>query len=202
MPEVPREFSVVSQHQVIPSSVLTEISDFIYTFDRVTVHEAWQAAALRGAPAIVRLRRLEVCFFSAWDFHLPPGGSWQLIEFNDNGSGFIFAAIINALYYEAAALGPEKRVAAPVNSPAFNQHIGDLVKQEARAFFGECPDDLLLIVDDAESLQRGFCLQTSAWIRWAWGIERRRRGPRAAAPSHDARKSCVAQRWVPKATLD
>jgi len=155
MPEVPREFSVVPQHQVIPSAILAEIAGFIHVFDRVTTREAWQAAALCEAPAIVQLRRSEVCFFSAWDFHLPPEGGWQLIEFNDNGSGFIFAAIINALYLEVAGLGQEKRIAAPARLPAFNQHIGDLVEQEARIFFGECPADLFLILDDAQSLQQG-----------------------------------------------
>src|ERR1019366_2717029 len=125
MPEVPGEFSVVPRHQVLPSAVLAEIAGFIRVFDQVTTHEAWQAAARREAPAIARLRRPEVCFFSAWDFHLPPEGGWQLIEFNDNGSGFLFAAIINALDHEA------------------------------RAFFEECPADLFLILDDAESLQHG-----------------------------------------------
>src|SRR5215813_14564843 len=105
MPEVPAEFSVVPQHQVIAGAVLAEISDFIRAFDRVTGRGAWQAAALREAPPIAQLRRPEVCFFSAWDFHLPPAGGWQLIEFNDNGSGFMFAAIVNALYYDAAGLG-------------------------------------------------------------------------------------------------
>ena len=155
MPEVPGEFSVVTQHQVIPETPLAEISDFIRTFDRVTAREAWQAAVLREAPAIVQLRRTEVCFFSAWDFHLPPGGGWQLIEFNDNGSGFIFTAIVNALYYEAAGLVDEKRMTAPAPLLAFNQRIGDFVEQEAKAFFGECPDELFLVIDDAESLQQG-----------------------------------------------
>ena len=155
MPEVPGEFSVVPQHQVVPSAILAGISDFILSFDRVTAREAWQAAALRDAPAIAQLRRPEVCFFSAWDFHLPPEGDWQLIEFNDNGSGFIFAAIINALYYETAGLGQEQRIVAPAHLPAFNQHIGDSVEQEVRAFFGECPDGLFLVLDDAESLQQG-----------------------------------------------
>lgn len=155
MPQVPGEFSVVPRHQVIPSSVLAEISDFIRAFDRVTTRDAWRAAALREAPPIAQLGRSEVCFFSAWDFHLPVGGGWQLIEFNDNGSGLLFAAIINALYYEAAGLGPEEGIAAPVGLPAFNQQIGDFVEREARVFFGERPSDLLLVLDDAESLQRG-----------------------------------------------
>ena len=85
MPEAPGVFSVVPQHQVISSAILAGISDFIRCFDRVTARKDWQAAALCKAPAIAQLRRHEVCFFSAWDFHLPAGGSWQLIEFNDNG---------------------------------------------------------------------------------------------------------------------
>jgi hypothetical protein len=77
MPDVPGELSLVPQHQVIPAAILAEISDFIRTFDRVTGRMAWQGAALREAPVIARLRRPEVCFFSAWDSHLPPeGGCW------------------------------------------------------------------------------------------------------------------------------
>src|SRR5258705_313652 len=85
MPEAPQEFSVVPQHQAIPGAILAEISDFIRAFDRVTGRRAWQVTALREAPPIVQFRRQEVCFFSTWDFHLPPVASWQLIEFNDNG---------------------------------------------------------------------------------------------------------------------
>jgi hypothetical protein len=110
---------------------------------------------LRDVPAIAQLRRPETCFFSAWDFHLPPQGGWQLIEFNDNGSGFIFAAIINALYYTAARLELEESVAAPESVSEFGQHIVNLVEKEADAFFEEGPADLFLILDDAGSLQRG-----------------------------------------------
>jgi len=152
---MPGEFSVVPQHQVIPGAILAGISEFIHCFDRVTARETWQAAALLEAPAIAQLRRPEVCFFSAWDFHLPPGSSWELIEFNDNGSGFIFAAIINAVYYEAAGLGREEGIAAPAPMPTFNQNIAGMVEREARAFFGERPAGLLLVLDDAESLQGG-----------------------------------------------
>ncbi len=35
MPRVPGEFSVVPQHQTIPTSMLAEIVDFIRSFDRV-----------------------------------------------------------------------------------------------------------------------------------------------------------------------
>ncbi len=155
MPEVPREFSVVPQHQVIPGATLREIARFIHVFDQVTRREAWQVAARRDAPEIAQLWRPEICFFSAWDFHLPPEGGCQLIEFNDNGSGFLFAAIINALYYEAARFEEKQSIAAPVDFSTFTRHIGDLVEQEARAFFKECPSDLFLILDDAESLRGG-----------------------------------------------
>lgn len=155
MPEVPREFSVVPQHQVIPGTTLGEIARFIHVFDQVTGREAWQAAARRDAPAIAQMRRPEICFFSAWDFHLPLEGGCQLIEFNDNGSGCLFAAIINAVYYEAARLGENKSIAAPVDFSTFARSIVDLVEQEARAFFGEWPGGLLLILDDAESLRGG-----------------------------------------------
>jgi hypothetical protein len=156
MPEVPGEFSVVPQHQVIPKAILAEISDFIRAFDRATARGTWQVAALREAPPVAQVRRPEVCFFSAWDFHCPPGDGWQLIEFNDNGSGFIFAAIINALYFEMEGLAQDKRIAPPPHLPSFKQRIRDFVEQEARAFFAEYPGDLLfLILDDPDSLQQG-----------------------------------------------
>jgi hypothetical protein len=155
MPEVPGEFSVVPHHQVIPCAIVAEIAGFIRVFDQVTRREAWQTAALREAPPIAQLRRPEVCFFSAWDFHLPPEGGFELIEFNDNGSGFLFAAIINAVYHEAAGLWQEKSIAAPSPIPAFNQRIASFVEQEARALFQELPSDLFLVHDDAESLRQG-----------------------------------------------
>ena len=155
MPDVPGEFSVVPQHQVIPSTTLAEIAKFISTFDQVTTRETWQAAAQRDAPAIAKFKRPEVCFFSAWDFHLTPEHGCQLIEFNDNGSGVLFAAIINDLYHSAFALGKEKSIASPVEFAAFNRHIADLVEQEARSFFRKAADGLFLVLDDVESLQRG-----------------------------------------------
>ena len=50
MPPVPGEFSVVPQHQVIPASILAEISDFIRAFDRVTGRHGLAGGGLaRGA---------------------------------------------------------------------------------------------------------------------------------------------------------
>ena len=154
LPQVPNEFSVVPQHQIIPRAILTEISEFIRVFDRVTGRKAWQAATFRHAPAIAHLWRSEVCFFSAWDFHLPPEGGCWLIEFNDNGSGFLFAAIINALYYESAGLAGEALIRAPLSLAAFELHIADLVKRE-EACFSEHPGDVVLVLEDADALQKG-----------------------------------------------
>jgi hypothetical protein len=155
MPEPQGEFSVAPRHQIVSSAVLAEIAGFIRVFDAVTGREAWRAAALKEAPAIAGPRRREVCFFSAWDFHCPPEGGFELIEFNDNGSGFLFAAIINALYYEAAGLERENWIAPPATISAFRQTIADLVEREATAFFGKRPAELLLILDDLDSLRVG-----------------------------------------------
>lgn len=154
MPKVGDEFSVVPQHQLVESATLAQIGDFIRLFDRVTARPAWHEAALRHAPAIAQARRKEVCFFSAWDFHLSPEG-FKLIEFNDNGSGFLFAALINALYYQAAGLAQEKSIAAPATRAAIHRQIGTMVGEEAKAFFGGIPADLFLILDDAQSLREG-----------------------------------------------
>ncbi len=155
MPSVPDEFSVVPRHQVVPAAVVSAMRDFIHVFDRVTGRQAWRTAALREAPAMAQLERPEVCFFSAWDFHLPPAGGWQLIEFNDNGSGLLFAAIINAVYHEAAGLQQEAGLVAPVPVPALDQQIGELLQREAKAFFGDEAEALFLVLDDAESLREG-----------------------------------------------
>ena len=130
MPGVPAEFSVVPR---------PEIAKFIRVFDTVTAREPWRAAALKEAPAIAQLRRSEVCFFSAWDFHLPPEGGCQFIEFNDNSSGFLFAAIINDLHHEVATLGDDKSLAPPAKFSAFNRRIGELAEQEARSLLREAP---------------------------------------------------------------
>jgi hypothetical protein len=154
MPE-PGEFSVTPRHQIVSGATLAGIADFIRVFDAVTGREAWRAAALRQAPAIARARRREVCFFSAWDFHCPPEGGFQLIEFNDNGSGFLYAAIVNALYYEAAGLARDAGIATPVAIAAFRQTVADMVEREATAFFGERPAEQLLVLDDFDSLRAG-----------------------------------------------
>ncbi|MGO4869320.1 MAG: hypothetical protein ACLPGW_01710 [Roseiarcus sp.] len=151
----PGEFSVTPRHQIVSAAMLAEIAGFIRVFDAVTGREAWRAAALKAAPAIAQTRRREVCFFSAWDFHCPPEGGFQLIEFNDNGSGFLYAAIVNALYYEAAGLQRENAIAPSAAISAFRQTIADMVEREATAFFGERPAELLLVLDDADSLRAG-----------------------------------------------
>ena len=155
MPPVPEEFSVVPRHQTIPAATLDEIRRFIGVFDKVTVRAAWQTAALRGDPATAQAARPETCFFSAWDFHLPPDGKCQLIEFNDNGSGFLFAAIMNAVYYSMADSLDRKTLTPPLDFDAFRKHIVGLVKGEATAFHDGWPNGLFLVLDDADLLRQG-----------------------------------------------
>jgi len=157
LPPIPEEFSVVSAYQTIPQATLTEIDSFIRIFEQVTTRSAWQEAATAAAPPVARNRRTEVCFFSAWDFHLPADQSqeWKLIEFNDNGSGFLFASLINGVFYGLSGLERDKAVEPPMPHSALCAHLVKMVETEAIAFFGTLPDGLLLILDDAGSLRSG-----------------------------------------------
>jgi hypothetical protein len=86
MPEIPQDFSVVPLAQLIPVTTLLEIDDFIRLFDRITTRTVWQKAVAESAPEIAQFPCSEMCFFTAWDFHLSAEQGWQLIECNDNGS--------------------------------------------------------------------------------------------------------------------
>src|SRR5208282_550667 len=153
---LPEGFSVARQPQVVPSGLIADIAGFIRVFDRVTGREAWRAAALSDAPPIAQARRREVCFFSAWDFHLPPEGGFQLIEFNDNGSGFLFASIINALFYDVAELEREKGIAPPASISAFRATIAGLVEREANAFFVNRSTDFFCRSDAFAALRQAY----------------------------------------------
>ncbi len=155
MPDIPEQFSVAPYPQIIPSATLAEIDNFIRVFDRVTTSSAWCRTVTASAPVIARHPRTEQCFFSAWDFHLSPAEGWKLIEFNDNGSGFFYAGLINRLFYEVCAMDESMDIDPPPAMPALRSHLIDIVEREARAFFGSEPEGLLLVLDDAESLQRG-----------------------------------------------
>ncbi len=155
LPEVPREFSVVPRSQTIPSTLFREIGLFISVFDRVTTRDAWRNGVWREAPAIAQAQRREICFFSAWDFHLPSEGGFKLIEFNDNGSGFLFAAIINTLYYDVTGPEEQKSIAKPRVFAAFAEMIGNMVDLEVSNFFQGRSPGLFLILDDIESLRSG-----------------------------------------------
>jgi hypothetical protein len=157
MPDVPQRFSIAPAHQEIPRTILAEIDTFIRVFDGVTTRPAWQQTVTASGPEIARLQRSEVCCFSAWDFHIPreQPDHWQLIECNDNGSSLVFAALMNRVYYEVSGVRPRRVIEVPEPFPVFAQRVADMIGREAEAFFGELPHGLLLILDDAESLQQG-----------------------------------------------
>ena len=178
MPEVPGQFSVVPGYQAIPQSILAEIGAFIRIFDQVTARPAWQETVTAQAPNIAQHKHSEVCFFSAWDFHLPPEhpANWQLIEFNDNGSGLFFAGLINRIFYEVFDLDQRTDIIPPSEFSALAECVAKTVEAEARRYFGKFPSGLFLILDDAESLQRGkfqteLQLIRNLWRHRGWAVE-------------------------------
>ena len=155
MSEVPQDFSVVPLAQLIPVSTLTEIENFIRLFDRVTTRAAWQQVVTASAPEIARMPRREACFFTAWDFHLSPEQGWQLIECNDNGSGFLFAALINRLFYQLSHLAQERSIEEPQSIAVFTQHLASLIERETKEFFGVRPDGAFLVLETSDALPSG-----------------------------------------------
>jgi hypothetical protein len=156
LPPIQEEFSVVPAAQTICRETIEEIEAFIRVFDSVTMRASWVDRMRRELPPVDQKRR-EVCFFSAWDFHIPPGSPkcWQLIEFNDNGSGFMFAASINRCFYESAGLEVDRSIEAVPRLSEFGHRLLKMVEQEARGFHGDIPNGLFLILDDTESLEAG-----------------------------------------------
>jgi hypothetical protein len=98
-----------------------------------------------------------VCFFSAWDFHIPPERpeGWQLIECNDNGSGLLFAALINRHFYEVAGLADSRSIEAPPIFAVFGERVAAMIRREAEEFFGAWPGGALLVLDDEDSVRAG-----------------------------------------------
>jgi hypothetical protein len=157
MPDVSDRFSVALRHQQIPARTLAGIDELIRVFDAVTTRPAWQSAATASAPEICRQARSETCFFSAWDFHLPPEHpeNWQLIECNDNGSGFLFAALINRVFYELARWSGPPRIVPPPPFAAVAERVAAMIAREAERFPGAAREGLLFILEDEAALRGG-----------------------------------------------
>lgn len=177
MTDVPERFSIAPVQQEIPRAVVSDIEAFVRVFDRVTTRAAWQSGVTASALEIARSVRPETCFFSAWDFHVPPGrpDAWQLIELNDNGSGFVFAALLNRHFYDLAIRG-DPRFEAPSEVPAFRDRIVAMIRAEADAFFGAPLREPVLVLDDPRSLASGRFAQELVWLRdlcrgAGWGAE-------------------------------
>src|SRR5678815_3007944 len=165
LPEVPRDFSVVPLAQLIPLTTLVEIDNFIRLFDRVTTRASWQQWVTAPAPKVAQTPRSEVCFFTAWDFHLSPEKGWQLIECNDNGSGFLFAALINRLFYELSDLGQNVSIEEPPSVGAFRERLASFIERETKEFFGTLPDGLFLVLETMAALRSGKFYQELILLR-------------------------------------
>lgn len=177
MPEAPERFSVIPFSQKVDRETLQEIANFIRTFNRITTRKIWQEKVTFDNPPIARFPRPEVCFFSAWDFHLPTGHpeDWQLIEFNDNGSGLLLAGVINAIFYELAPESVRLCLQTPPTVVALSEWIAKLVMEEAQRFFGTFPQGGFSILDDAQSLQTGkfrseLRLMRDWWQQRGWPV--------------------------------
>ena len=155
IPGVPDEFSVTFAHQAVPAAVLAEIDRFIRVFEDVTTRPAWRENVIGSCGHALPTQRPEVCFFSAWDFHLPPEGPWQVIEFNDNGSGLLYAALINESFHALMEPGSKASLEAPPAAADLGRSVKQMVRREAEGFFGAMPRGLFLIVDEPEALERG-----------------------------------------------
>ena len=143
-PGVPDEFSVTFAHQTIPAAVLAEIDDFIRVFENVTTRPVWQENVIGSSGHNLPAKRPEVCFFSAWDFHLPPEGPWQVIEFNDNGSGLLYAGLINESFHALMEPPGQATLEAPPPAADLARRIKQMVRREAEEFFGAMPKGLFL----------------------------------------------------------
>jgi hypothetical protein len=155
MPKIPQEFSVVPLAQLIPRTTLVDIDNFIRLFDRVTTRTTWQHVVTTSAPEIAQFPRSEVCFFTAWDFHLSPEQGWQVIECNDNGSGFLFAALINRLFYELSDLAQVRSIEEPPSIGVFTKQLATRIERESKEFFGALPDGLFYVLESSDALRSG-----------------------------------------------
>jgi hypothetical protein len=155
MPEVPRDFSVAPHPHLIPSAVITEVDAFLQLFERITTSVRWQDLVTASAPPIARTPRSEVCFFTAWDFHLSPEHGWQLIECNDNGSGFFYAGLINRHFYELAGLEQDPLIEPPASLPMFTGKLLEFVEQERRAVPDPAAHGLFAILESGDAARSG-----------------------------------------------
>ncbi len=127
MPDVPEGFSVAL---VLKSSLAR-------SWPRSRAHPclrsrhhapAWQEAMTASGPRSPTAA-LGGLLLHAWDFHLPPerADRFQLIECNDNGSGMMFAAILNRLYYELSGVGECCALETPPSVPAFGGRVRGMI---------------------------------------------------------------------------
>lgn len=115
----------------------------IQTINNVIELPSYQDAVLAYAPDVARYRPKAKGVFLGYDFHVGSSGS-KLIEINTNAGG----ALLNALLVQTSSTKSNA-----LTSPAFEQVIFDMFKQEWQAERGLQPLQTIAIVDENPAQQ-------------------------------------------------
>ena len=132
------------------------IQHAIASIERVMQLPAYQALALKSAPAIARTSFGPLGAFMGYDFHVdssqtPPKGP-QLIEINTNAGGAMLNAAL-ARAHRACCTPMSAAMSTYVNLDALEQTFFDMFMSEWRLQRGNTPLKTVAIVDDAPEAQ-------------------------------------------------
>lgn len=135
----------------LDAGLAQQLHDAVAALDRLMRSPAWQAEALRQAPAIAAADHGPAGVFMGYDFHVTDAGL-RLIEINSNAGGaFLNAALARAhrACGQASLAAPGAAGGAAPPEQAFMQ----MFRQEWQAQRGAAPLRNILIVDDAPATQ-------------------------------------------------
>ena len=140
----------------LSQSTYQAIKDAILAIERVMHLPAYQALALKTAPAIAQTAFGPLGAFMGYDFHVdtsqvPPTGA-QLIEINTNAGGALLNAAL-ARAHRACCTPMSAAMNTYVNLDALEQTFFDMFINEWRLQRGDIPLKTVAIVDDAPDAQ-------------------------------------------------
>jgi hypothetical protein len=132
------------------------IKDAIAAIERVMQLPAYQALALKNAPAIAQTAFGPLGAFMGYDFHVDTGQSPtkgpQLIEINTNAGGALLNAAL-ARAHRACCTPMSAAMSSYVNLDTLEQTFFDMFMNEWRLQRGDAPLRTIAIVDDTPDAQ-------------------------------------------------